>query len=87
MSKPKIIIDPQPRTMNLIFDTRAQSKLSELADLTVFDSGPMPTEMFETALQEAEIVIGQSDLPQERLERGKKLRAIFNVEGKKEVSK
>ena len=81
MSKPKIIIDPQPRTMNLIFDTRAQSKLSELADLTVFDSGPMPTEMFETALPEAEIVIGQSDLPQERLERGKKLRAIFNVEG------
>ena len=81
MSKPRIIIDPQPRTMELIFDARAQRKLSELADLTIFDSGPMPTEMLEDVLAEAEIVIGQSDLPRKRLERGKKLRAIFNVEG------
>jgi phosphoglycerate dehydrogenase-like enzyme len=81
MSKPKIIIDPLPRTMDLIFDAKAQSKLSELADLTVFDSGPMPAEMLEKALPEAEIIIGQSDLPRERLERGNKLLAIFNVEG------
>jgi phosphoglycerate dehydrogenase-like enzyme len=80
MSKPRIIIDPQPRTMKLIFDARAQRKFSELADLTIFDSGPMPAEMLENALAEAEIVIGQSDLPRERLKRGK-LRAIFNVEG------
>jgi phosphoglycerate dehydrogenase-like enzyme len=37
--------------------------------------------MLEEALPDAEIVIGQSDLPGERLKRGKKLRAIFNVEG------
>jgi len=81
MNKPKIIIDPQPRTMDLIFDAKAQSKLTQLADLTVFDSGPMPAEMLERALPEAEIIIGQSDLPRERLERSNKLRAIFNVEG------
>jgi hypothetical protein len=28
MSKPSIIIDPQPRTVNLIFDARAQTRLS-----------------------------------------------------------
>jgi phosphoglycerate dehydrogenase-like enzyme len=33
------------------------------------------------ALPEAEIIIGQTDLPRERLERASKLRAIFNVEG------
>jgi phosphoglycerate dehydrogenase-like enzyme len=81
MSKSKIIIDPQPRTMDLIFDAKARSKLSELADLTVFDSGPMPAEMLEKVLPEAEIIIGQSDLSRERLERSNKLRAIFNVEG------
>jgi phosphoglycerate dehydrogenase-like enzyme len=81
MSKAKIIIDPHPRTMDLIFDAKAQSKLAELADLTVFDSGPMPAEMLEQALPETEILVGQSDLPRERLERGEKLRAIFNVEG------
>jgi hypothetical protein len=68
MSKSKIIIDPQPRTMDLIFDAKARSKLSELADLTVFDSGPMPAEMLEKVLPEAEIIIGQSDLSRERLE-------------------
>jgi phosphoglycerate dehydrogenase-like enzyme len=81
MSKPRIIIDPEPRTMKLIFDAKAQGKLSQLADLIVFDSGPMPAEMLENALPEAEVIIGQSDLPRERLERSKRLRAIFNVEG------
>jgi phosphoglycerate dehydrogenase-like enzyme len=81
MSNPKILIDPQPRTMDLIFDGQAQSRLSTIADLTVFDAGPMPSEMLEKALPEAEIIIGQTDLPRERLERASKLRAIFNVEG------
>ena len=49
MSKPKILIDPQPRTMNLIFDAEAQRKLSNLAELTVFDAGPMPIEMIDLA--------------------------------------
>ena len=81
MSKAKIIIDPHPRTMDLIFDAKAQSKLAESADLTVFDSGPMPAKMLEQALPETEILVGQSDLPRKRLERGRRLRAIFNVEG------
>lgn len=81
MSNPKILIDPQPRTMDLIFDGQAQRRLSTIADLTVFDAGPMPTDMLENALPEAEIIIGQTDLPRERLDRASKLRAIFNVEG------
>ena len=81
MSKTRIIIDPQPRTVDLIFDAKAQARLASLAELTVFDSGPMPAGMLEEALPEAEIIIGQSDLPRERLERCTKMRAIFNVEG------
>jgi phosphoglycerate dehydrogenase-like enzyme len=81
MSKPKILIDPHPRTMDLIFDPEAQGRLSTIADLTVFDAGPMPVDMVEKALSEAEIIIGQTDLSRERLERATKLRAIFNVEG------
>jgi phosphoglycerate dehydrogenase-like enzyme len=81
MSKPKILIDPHPRTMDLIFDPEAQRRLSTIANLTVFDAGPMPVDMVEKVLSEAEIVIGQTDLPRQRLERASKLRAIFNVEG------
>src|ERR1700722_12624271 len=81
MSKPKILIDPQPRTMDLIFRPNAQRRLLEIADLTVFDGGQMPEEMLEENLGQAEILIGQTDLPRVRLQRAKKLRAIFNVEG------
>jgi phosphoglycerate dehydrogenase-like enzyme len=81
MSKPAVLIDPQPRTVDLIFDAEAQRKLSSIADLSVFDAGSMPAEMLEKALPQATILIGQTDLPRERLERASKLRAIFNVEG------
>ena len=40
-----------------------------------------PVDMLEKALPEAAILIGQTDLPRERLELATKLRAIFNVEG------
>ncbi|MBV9642151.1 MAG: hydroxyacid dehydrogenase [Verrucomicrobia bacterium] len=81
MGKPTILIDPQPRTMDMIFQPAAQKRLSEIADLTVFDSGPMPAEMLEGNLPQADILIGQTDLPRERLQQASKLRAIFNVEG------
>ena len=81
MSKPTVLIDPQPRTMDLIFDAEARHRLSTIADLTVFDAGPMPADMLEKALPQATILIGQTDLPRERLEQASKLRAIFNVEG------
>jgi phosphoglycerate dehydrogenase-like enzyme len=81
MSKPKVMIDPQPRTMDMIFRPEAQRRLAEMAELSVFDSGPMPAEMVERVLPESEILIGQTDLPRERLDRAPKLRAIFNVEG------
>ena len=60
MNKPRIIIDPRPRTVDLIFDAKAQTQRSNLADLTVFDAGPMPAEMLEEALPETEIMIGSN---------------------------
>ena len=65
MSKPRILIDPQPRTMDLIFDAQARRKLFAIAELTVFDAGPMPVEMLEKTLPETDILIGQTDLPLE----------------------
>ncbi|MGA7125384.1 MAG: NAD(P)-dependent oxidoreductase, partial [Chthoniobacterales bacterium] len=81
MSKTKILIDPQPRTMDMIFRPEVQRRLAEIAELTVFDTGRMPAETVEQALPESEILVGQTDLPRERLNRAPKLRAIFNVEG------
>ena len=50
MSKPMILIDPQPRTMDMIFRPDAQRRLAEIADLIVFDKAPMPSEMLEKNL-------------------------------------
>ena len=63
-----ILIDPQPRTMDMIFQPAAQRRLAEIGDLVVFDTGPMPTEMLERNLPQADLLIGQSDLPTERLQ-------------------
>jgi phosphoglycerate dehydrogenase-like enzyme len=81
MSKPSILIDPQPRTVDMIFDSDAKSRLSKIADLTIFDVGPMPAAILEKNLPRADILIGQTDLPRDRLQQASKLRAIFNVEG------
>src|SRR3982074_3693048 len=81
MSKLNILIDPQPRTMEMIFNAEARRRLSDITDITIFDSGPMPAAMLEEALPKAEILLGKSDLPMERLEGATRLRAIFNVEG------
>ena len=81
MSKPTILIDPQPRTMEMIFEPESRSRLSELAELVVFDTGPMPAEMLESNLSQASLLIGQTQLPRQRLERASQLRAIINVEG------
>jgi phosphoglycerate dehydrogenase-like enzyme len=67
--------------MDMIFRPAAQRRLSEIADLAVFDSGPMPADILEKNLPRAEILIGQSDLPRGRLQQASRLRAIFNVEG------
>jgi phosphoglycerate dehydrogenase-like enzyme len=81
MSKTKILVDPLPRTMDMIFRPEAQRRLAEIADLAVFETGRMPAEMVEQFLPASEILIGQTDLPRERLDRAPKLRTIVNVEG------
>ena len=81
MPNPRIVIDPQPRTMKLIFDADTLRRLEALGDLVVFDSATRNEDKISDALADAEILIGQTPMPKSRLERARKLRAIFNVEG------
>jgi len=79
--KPLILVDPLPRTVPMCFDDAAQARLAGLGRLVVHESARMPDEMVERHLAEVEVVIGQTDMPAERLERARKLRAIINIEG------
>ena len=81
MAKPLIVIDPQPRGLDEIFEPEVWARLESLGELGVHDgAGRMPAERFEALLPEMVLLIGQSDMPKARLDRAPKLRAIVNVE-------
>ncbi|MGD0723685.1 MAG: hydroxyacid dehydrogenase [Roseiarcus sp.] len=81
MSKPVIIVDPQPRGLAEIFDSQTRARFERLGELFVHDGpGRMPAGILERHLAEAALLIGQTDMPAERIARAAKLRAIINVE-------
>ncbi len=79
--KPKAIVDPHPRTLALLFNKGDLRRLESLVTMRVWEGSRMPSAMLEKHLREASVIIGQPDLPRERLERAKRLKAIINVEG------
>ena len=80
-AEPLILVDPHPRTVDLIFDEATRERLFGLGQLVVHDDGPMPAEVVDDLIAQATVIIGQTDLPIERLARAANLRAVFNVEG------
>jgi phosphoglycerate dehydrogenase-like enzyme len=79
--KLKAIVDPHPRTLELLFNPTDLKRLKSLVSLTAWEGSRMPAEVVDIHLPEASVIIGQTDLPRERLARAKKLKAIINVEG------
>jgi phosphoglycerate dehydrogenase-like enzyme len=80
-TRPTVIVDPWPRTMGLVFTPEARARLEALAEVVVHEDGRMPDALLDTALPQAVALIGQSDMPAERLARAPHLRAVINVEG------
>jgi phosphoglycerate dehydrogenase-like enzyme len=78
---PLILVDPQPRTLDMIFDSATRKRLNDLGRLVVSDGAPMPDAVVEQHLPETVAIVGQTDMPAERIERAPNLRAIINVEG------
>jgi phosphoglycerate dehydrogenase-like enzyme len=77
-----LIADPEPRTLDMIFEPEAMAQLERLGTVRVHADGRRLSDAeLDDALANAAIVIGQIDLPAERLERMGRLKAIFNVEG------
>lgn len=80
-SRPTVIVDPWPRTIGLMFTPEMRERLEAMADLVIHEDGRMPDAMLDTALPRAAALIGQSDMPANRLDQAPHLRAIVNVEG------
>jgi phosphoglycerate dehydrogenase-like enzyme len=78
---PVILVDPLPRTLEMIFDGESRKRLGDLGRLVVSDQAPMPDAVVEQHLPDAVAILGQTDLPAERIERADNLRVVINVEG------
>ena len=78
--RPLILIDPLPRTLDVICEPEVRQRLDALGRLVISEDKPMAAAEVDRLLPEAEILIGQTDMPKARLDRAPKLKAIFNVE-------
>ncbi|WP_042393735.1 NAD(P)-dependent oxidoreductase [Streptacidiphilus carbonis] len=79
--KPVVILRASPHPVSRIFTADALRALQERYTVVDLEAAADPTEALERALPEAFAVIGQPDLPRERLARAPKLRALLNIEG------
>jgi len=81
--KPKVIVAPEFRRMDEIFDPPTLERLHDLVDVQWGRDGPMPQEAFMAALQDATAVVfgtwryGSDAIPNA----GSSLRYVFEVAG------
>lgn len=76
-----ILFDPYPRPLDLIFAPRDKARLEQMGRVVWHDGDQRASDDFlEEHLPHAMALVGQSDMPKERLDRAPHLRAIFNVE-------
>ena len=80
MSRTLILVDPLPRTLDLIMEPSVRARLEALGEVVAFEDGPMPDETVEALLPDTVLILGQTAMGRERLDRAPKLRAIINVE-------
>lgn len=78
-TRPVVVLQPGPHSTDRIFSAKAWATLNErYRVVTVSADDP---DSLDEALTDAFAVIGQPDLPRERLQKATRLRAILNVEG------
>jgi len=78
--KPVVLLRPAPQITSRIFTDDALRRLNERYAVVDGEADPSD-EAIDACLPEVFAIIGQPDLPRERLERAPKLRGILNVEG------
>ena len=77
---PVVVLDPAPQRTERIFTPEALAALRERFDVVELSGSEDPGAL-DAVLPRAFAVVGQPDLPRERLERAPLLRAVLNVEG------
>lgn len=80
MARNIVLVDPLPRTLDLIMTPDVRTRLEQLGEVVVSEDRQMPDEQVDELLPDTVLIFGQTDMPKERLDRAPKLKAIINVE-------
>lgn len=78
--QPTIFLDPSPRRREDIFAPEAWAKLTTLGSVMVFEDAASAEAAIDDMAPAVDILIGQTDMPADRLAQAARLRAIINVE-------
>ena len=78
-SKPVIFFDPFPRNEEMVFTSDVKKELNQISNLITHFGSRAPDDLIEQNLSNVEIIVGQTNMPKERLDKAKKLKAIINV--------
>ena len=78
-SKPLIFFDPHPRNAEMVFTPDVEKELNEISNLVTHFGSRASEELVEDNISDVEIIVGQTSMPKERLDKAKKLKAIINV--------
>ena len=80
MTTPTILVDPLPRTLDLIMEPAVRRELDGLGHLVIAEDAPMTDAVIDAHLADTVLVIGQTAMPRARLDRAPHLKGIINVE-------
>jgi phosphoglycerate dehydrogenase-like enzyme len=81
MDKKKVVAAPHPQRLDLVFPGTLMTQLKKKVQLEFLGDGPVDYQRLDEHLDGTVALIGQMDLPVERLKKAPDLKAIFNVEG------
>ncbi len=79
--RPLILLDPFPRTETMVYSSDAAAALAGMGRVVAHFGSRAPDSLVESMLPEVAVIVGQTAMPKERLDRARKLRAILNVKG------
>jgi phosphoglycerate dehydrogenase-like enzyme len=79
MKRPLIFMDPFPRNEAMVYTPDCAAELGRMGDVVAHWGSRAPDDLVEAHLGQMTILIGQTAMDQERLDRAPNLRAILNV--------
>ncbi len=81
MSRPLILLDPHPRTAEMVYTDDCAARLDALGEVVAHFGDRMPDAQVDALLPRVALIIGQTAMGRERLDRALALRGILNVKG------